>query len=161
MRVSSSLQPYQHLISVVLLKTVLLRSVRWSLSVVLMCISLIVMLSVSSGACWPSVCLWKNAYSDPLLIFKLVVFFFFFFLTLRCVNYLSVLDINSFTDLSFAKAFSHSLGVFYSIIIVIIICFFFFWGDISKDFIYNREILQIYYLLLTALLLHLFEDIFK
>ena len=49
MRVSLSPQPYQHLISVVLLKTLLLKTVRWSLTMVLMCISLIVRLSVPVG----------------------------------------------------------------------------------------------------------------
>ena len=82
---------------------------------VLMCFALIVMLSISSGACWPFVyLLWKNAYSDPLLVFKLegFCFLFFFFLMLSCINSLSVLDINSFTDLSFAKVFFHSVGSF-------------------------------------------------
>ena len=49
----------------------ILTGLRRYLIVVLICISLtLLMLSVVSCVCWPFVCLWKNFYSDPFLIFN-------------------------------------------------------------------------------------------
>ena len=64
--------PRQYLfVFVVFLITVIVTDVRGYLTVVLIGISLmIVMLSIFSCACWPSVWLfWKNVYSGPLPIF--------------------------------------------------------------------------------------------
>ena len=94
----------QHLLFFVFLRTIL-TDVRWYLTVVLIFIFLIVMLNVFSRVWWPSVCLQKNVYSDPLPILKLG-------LLLSCMNSLYILYINPFLDIWFGNIFSHSVSSF-------------------------------------------------
>ena len=68
----------QHLFSLFFLVITILTGVRWYFIVILIAFSWwLVMLSTFSCTCWPFVCLlWKNVYSEPLLIFKLGCFLF-------------------------------------------------------------------------------------
>ena len=76
--------PHQHLLFFVILILVILPDVKSCLIVVLICISLIAMLSIFSCVCWPSVwLLWENVYSKeekmsgPLPVFWFCCSFFF------------------------------------------------------------------------------------
>ena len=57
--------------------------------------------------------LWKNVYSDPLLIFQLDYFF-----VLSCMSALYILDINHLSDILFANIFSHSVDCLFILSIV-------------------------------------------
>ena len=57
--------------------------------------------------------LWKNVYSDPLLIFQLDYFFI-----LSCMSALCILDINLLSDILFANIFSHSVDCLFILLVV-------------------------------------------
>ena len=72
------------------------------LIVVLICICLIVMLSIFSCACWPSVCLlWRNVCLGLLPIF--VWAFCLFFWLLSCMSCLDILEIKPLLVASFVN----------------------------------------------------------
>ena len=74
------------------------------------------MLSIFSGAFWPSVCLfWRNVYLDLPPIFWLS---HFFFLILSCMSRLCILEINPLSVASVANIFSHSVGCLFVLFMV-------------------------------------------
>ena len=83
---------------------------RWCLTVVLICISLIVMLNIVLCGCRQSECLLrKNIYLDSLPMFWIELLAV---LLLRCLRDWYVLDINSLPSTWFANIFCHSVGCF-------------------------------------------------
>ena len=89
----------------------LLDGVRWYLIAVLICISLIVMVSIFSCVFWSC-----NVFSEEMSFWILCPFFdcFFFlfvcFLIMSCLSCLCILDINPLSVASFANILFHSVG---------------------------------------------------
>ena len=93
----------------------LLTDVKWYLIVVLICISLIVMLSIFSCAYWPSVFLWKNVYLGLLPNFQSG---FSLLLLLSCMSCLYILEIKPLLVALFADIFSHSVDCLFILFMV-------------------------------------------
>ena len=88
-RIPFPLLPLQYLLFVNFLMVVISTGMKWYLPVVLLCISLIGILSTFSCSCWPSVCvLWKNVYLGLLIGF----FDFLLLFLLSCMNCLYILE---------------------------------------------------------------------
>ena len=75
----------------------------------------LVMLSSFSSVCWPTVYfLWKNFF------FRSSAHFFNqnVFCLLSCKSYLYILDVNTLSDIWFAKSFSHSTGCLFILLML-------------------------------------------
>ena len=76
----------------------------------------LVMLSIVSCACWPSVCLlWKKCLFRTSAHFLIGLFAF---LMMSCMSCLYNLDINPLSIILFANLFSHLVGYFFILLMV-------------------------------------------
>lgn len=88
-------------------------------SVVLICISLMIMMSISSWSCWSCVfLLLRNVYSSKS---SAILIGLFIFLRLSFMSSLDILDVNPLLYMyciCFANIFSPSIGYFFTLLIV-------------------------------------------
>ena len=109
-KVPFSPHPHQHLLFLVLLMIVILIGMKWRLTVILICFSLMtsdvehLFIFLKLFICL----LWRKLYSDLLLIFLIDL------LILNCMSFLYTLDVNPLAVISFVNIDSHPVGCLFT-----------------------------------------------